>query len=103
TIVHSADTAYCEALIAFARGADMLIHSAMAITALRERWGPRWDEIHAIMATPAEAGRVARLAQVKKLVLVHWPALVDSLTVRAECRSEFDGELIVGEDLTSVD
>ena len=65
TIVHSADTAYCEPLIGFARGADILVHSAMAVTDLRERW----DEIHAIMATPGESGRVARLAQVPALAI----------------------------------
>ena len=41
SIVHSADTAYHEPLIEFARGADLLIHSAMAVTAIREHWGRR--------------------------------------------------------------
>ena len=69
TVVHSADTAYHEPLIEFARGADILMHNAMAVEASRARLGKRWDSIHEIMATPAEAGRVARLAGVKQLVL----------------------------------
>src|SRR2546430_8904738 len=63
SIVHSADTAYHEPLIEFARGADLLIHSAMAVTAMREHWGRRWDDIHAIMAPPAAAGQVGPPAQ----------------------------------------
>ena len=102
SIVHSADTAYHEPLIEFARGADLLIHSAMAVTAMREHWGRRWDDVHAIMATPAEAGRVARLAQVEKLVLVHLPALADPAGILSECRGEFAGQIIVGEDLLTV-
>jgi ribonuclease Z len=99
TIVHSADTAYHEPLIEFASGADVLIHNAMCAEAMRATLGQRWEIIHEIMATPAEAGRVARLAGVKKLVLVHlWPD-VDAEQVRRECATEYDGEIIVGADL----
>jgi ribonuclease Z len=98
TIVHSSDTAFCEALVEFARGADILVHSAMAARGMRTHWGRRWDDIHAIMATPAEAGCIARMARVKRLVLVHLPPQADPADVLAECRSEFDGEIIVGTD-----
>ena len=102
TIVHSSDTAECEDLIEFARGADILVHSAMAVRGMRVRWGARWDNIHDIMASPAEAGRIARLADVKRLVLVHLPPQADADDVLAECRDEFDGEVVVGEDLMRV-
>lgn len=102
TIVHSSDTAYHEPLIEFARGADVLIHSAMAVGAMRDLWGSRWDDIHAIMATPAEAGRVARLAHVTKLVLVHLPEQVDARVIEDECRSEFGGDITVGADLMNL-
>jgi ribonuclease BN (tRNA processing enzyme) len=98
TIVHSSDTAFCEALIEFARGADILVHSAMAARGMRMHWGRRWDDIHAIMASPAEAGRIARLARVKRLVLVHLPPQADPGDILQECRGEFDGEVFVGED-----
>jgi ribonuclease BN (tRNA processing enzyme) len=102
TIVHSADTAYCEPLIEFAQGADILVHNAMAVVETSGMLGKRWDGLHAIMATPAEAGRIARLAGVKELVLVHLPSGVDPSAVSAECRSEYTGELIVGEDLMTI-
>ena len=102
TVVHSSDTAQCEALVEFARGADILVHSAMAARGMRALWGDRWDDIHAIMASPAEAGRTARLADVKTLVLVHLPPQADSADVLAECRDEFGGEIVVGEDLLTV-
>jgi ribonuclease BN (tRNA processing enzyme) len=54
------------------------------------------------MATPAEAGRIARLARVKRLVLVHLPPLADPADVLAECRTEFDGGVVVGEDLETI-
>jgi ribonuclease BN (tRNA processing enzyme) len=102
-VVHSADTAYHEPLIEFARGADILIHNAMAVEASRERLGDRWDIVHEIMATPGEAGRVARLAGVKKLVLVHLSPDVDPVSVGQECAREFDGKIVVGEDLLAVE
>ena len=102
TIVHSSDTSYCEALIEFARGADILVHSAMAAHGMRAHWGDRWQGIHAIMATPAEAGRIARLARVKRLVLVHLPPLADPADILAECRTEFAGEVVVAEDLQTI-
>ena len=102
-IVHSSDTAACEALIEFARGADILVHSAMAARGMRAHWGGRWDGIHDVMATPAEAGRIARLARVKRLVLVHLPPLADAADVLAESRTEFDGEVMVGEDLQTIE
>jgi ribonuclease Z len=59
TIVYSADTEPCPALIRLAAGADLLIHEATG-----EYPGH---------STPAEAAEVAREAGVAQLALIHYP------------------------------
>jgi ribonuclease Z len=59
-IVHSADTAPSEAIIAMARGAHTLIHEAST------------SEPSSLHTTPYQAGDVARQAGAQRLVLVHY-------------------------------
>lgn len=107
TLVHSGDTRYCEALIPFAAGADILVHDAHMVPALEQHFtGPddvgvlqRLKETH---ATPREAARIAQRAGVRKLVLVHLPPPADPAVVVAECAREFTGPIIVGEDLLTL-
>ncbi len=107
TVVHSGDTRYCEALIPFAAGADILVHEAHLVPAL-ERSFTRADDAGMLQglrkthATPREAARIARQAGVRKLVLVHLPPPTDPVVVRSECEQEYTGEIIVGEDLLSL-
>jgi ribonuclease Z len=108
TVVHSSDTAYCEPLIDFAYNADILIHDSQMIASVRDRWkGPENIDIWPILqkghTTPAEAARIARLADVHKLVLVHLPSGVDPDKIKMECKTEFDGEVVVGEDLMTIE
>lgn len=83
-VVYSSDTGPCEALVRLARGADLLIHEAT---------GP--EEGH---STAAQAGIVARQAQVKRLVLVHFPRLEDAPLMIQQARQEFVGPVEVAED-----
>lgn len=52
--------------------------------------------------TPGEAGRTARYAGVRKLVLSHLLPSADTVRVWKEASSEFTGEAVVGEDLMEV-
>ncbi len=45
------------------------------------------------------AGKVANQANVKKLVFVHMYPICDQYDIISACREEFDGEVLVGEDL----
>lgn len=108
SIVFSGDTTRSDALIALARGADVLVHEAM--------WLPGIDRIvarepnattlrkHLLEShTVAEdCGRVAEAAGVKTLVLSHFVpgdgSIPDDLW-RNAAKQHFRGEVIVGHDL----
>lgn len=109
SIVLSGDTAVCGELIAFAQGADVLLHEVMHLGGIdrivaRTPGAARLRE-HLIAAhtTTAEVGKVAAAAGVRRLVLNHLvpgddPSLTDEMW-RAEPAADFGGEVIVGRDL----
>ena len=112
SIVISGDTAPSDNLIELARGADVLVHEAMYLPAIdrlvaRVPNAPGLKQHILASHTSAEdAGRVARAAGVKLLVLSHLvPA--DDATVTDEmwisaARVHFRGPVIVGRDLLEI-
>ncbi|MBS7287953.1 MAG: MBL fold metallo-hydrolase, partial [Candidatus Freyarchaeota archaeon] len=70
-ICYSSDTAPCKSLIKLAHGCDVLIHEATFLD----------DEKHLAHmlkhSTAGDAGKVAHEARVKKLVLFHWPWMLE--------------------------
>jgi ribonuclease BN (tRNA processing enzyme) len=107
SIVHSGDTRYCPALVDLARGADVLIHDVCMAPAPAYNNSSTWPHLYEHLkehhATPEEAGRTAREAGVRKLVLTHFLVGVDEEETLSRCRAEFDGEIIIAEDLMTVD
>jgi ribonuclease BN (tRNA processing enzyme) len=105
-LVHSGDTCYCDALVDLAKGADVLIHDVcMAPSPAFENnraFPDLYNHLKAHHATPAEAGRTAREAGVRKLVLTHFLLGARIEQSIEECRAEFDGEIIIGEDLLRI-
>ena len=87
SLVYSGDTAYCEALVEIADEADVLLCEAS--------WTHEGEHPEHIHMSGAEAGRVAALAGVGRLVLTHIPPWTDREAVAAEARAEFDGEVLV--------
>ncbi len=111
-VVFSGDTTYSETLIAFARGADVLIHEVLLTTALDRllKLVPNASRLreHIVAAhTDAEdVGRVAAAAGVKRVVLTHFvpsydPTLHDD-DWAAPVRRHFNGDVVVGRDLLEV-
>ncbi len=112
SIVISGDTAPSDNVIALARGADVLVHSAMFPAAI-ERMVARVPNATALKAsilahqTSAEdAGRIAQAAGVKLLVLSHLvppddPEVTDEMWLDA-ARVHYRGRVIVGKDLLEV-
>lgn len=108
-IVFSGDTAYHPALATFASGADYLIHEVMYGPAVDEMAKRRPNATKLIASikshhTSAEdAGRIAKAANVKTLILNHFvPPDDKSLNNRVwidAVRSTFTGNIIVGKDL----
>lgn len=88
TIAYSGDTGWTDQLIECARDADVFLCEAT--------WCGGGEFPPGMHLTGAEAGRAARLAGVKKLVLVHIPPWGDVEGAVAAARAEFDGPIEVG-------
>ncbi|MFA9458105.1 MBL fold metallo-hydrolase [Halalkalibacter sp. AB-rgal2] len=85
--VYTADTYWCDELVPFATGADLLICEASL-----------YEETHAAKTghmTPALAAELAREANVQTLVLTHLPHFGDHQDLVKEAKQGFDGEVIL--------
>ena len=111
-VVFSGDTTYSESLIAFARGADVLIHEVLLTSAvdrllkLVPNASRLREHIVAAHTEAADVGRVAAAARVKRVVLTHFvpsydPTLHDE-DWAAPVRAHFAGDVVVGRDLLDV-
>jgi len=106
-LVFSGDTAYCPALIEAARGADVLVHECyihglMPIDARRTSQGAK--NVAAYHTPSGEVGKIAAQAGVRCLVLNHFvPVSFDKSAVLAEIRCDYDGPIVLGEDLMRLD
>ena len=89
TLCYSADSAYTSALIDAASGADIFLCEAA--------WGETSEgKAPNMHMSGAEAGRLAREAGVKKLVLIHLQPWGDAAATYAAAAREFDGEIVLG-------
>ena len=107
-LAFSGDTAYCPALIEAARGADALVHECFIhremeiIPGVRTREGT--DAVASYHTLSSEVGKVAREAGAKCLVLNHFvPTRFDRAALLAEVRRDYDGPIVIGEDLLAID
>ena len=106
SFVFSGDTRPSEALIALARGADVLVHEAMfaeALSGISDGNAPTlMDHLLRSHSTTEEVGRVAAAAGVRTLVLSHLvpalPSITDAMWSEG-VRRHFRGEIIVGRDM----
>ena len=113
SIVISGDTRASDNLIALARGADVLVHEVYfdeaGVDRLVSGVGNAARLKQSIMShhtSAMDAGRVARAAGVKTLVLSHFvpaedPAVTDEMWIRA-AKTDFDGEVVLGKDLLEI-
>lgn len=81
---YSADTEPCPAVARLARNADVLIHEATGD--------------YPGHTSPEAAGRIAREAGARRLILVHVPPEVDGEEWTARARRFFDGPVEIGRD-----
>lgn len=87
TLVYTADTEWCEALVPFAEEADFLITDCSLYD---EQLGKVEGHL-----TAGQAGKLASLAQVKKLVLTHLPHYGDHQELTNQARRTFSGETVL--------
>lgn len=95
----SGDTRPCPSLVAAAKGADLLIHEATFSDDEVER------ALETRHSTAREAGRVAREAQVGRLLMTHLSSRhdVDPAPLLRQAREEFKGQVDVAFDGYSVE
>ena len=93
-VVFSGDTRPCDAVIAAAASADLLVHEATFAEADRER------ALETSHSTALEAGRVAAEAGVARLILTHLSSRYDTTphVLRDEAARAFAGPIDVAED-----
>ncbi|MBW2145630.1 MAG: MBL fold metallo-hydrolase [Deltaproteobacteria bacterium] len=85
----SGDSEYCKGLVEAAQGADLFVCECS-----------RPDDMKTPgHMGPTEAGRTAREAGAKRLLLTHFYPECDAADVLTPCRKEFPGEVILAEDL----
>ncbi|MCZ6779016.1 MAG: ribonuclease Z [Acidobacteria bacterium] len=92
SLVYTGDTEYCESMVELARDCDLL---------LCECSFPDGAAVPGHL-TPSLAGRIAREAGARSLLLTHLYPPCDDVDVAAQVRSVYDGDLKVGEDLLEV-
>jgi len=85
---YSSDTGPCDTVVTMAQGMDILIHEATG-----EGTGH---------SSPAQAGKIAQSAGVKKLYLVHYPPGTDEEEWLKKAKATFSGEVILAKDLMVV-
>jgi ribonuclease BN (tRNA processing enzyme) len=88
SLVYSGDTDYCANIVRLGQNADLLILECSFPD-------ERKAEGH---LTPAIAGRIAREASCKKLLLTHFYPVFQGHDIRKESRKEFSGEILLAED-----
>ncbi len=92
SVVFSGDTDFCPEIIEISKGADLLVLECAA---------PETKKVKGHLI-PSEAGRVARKAGVKKLLLTHFYPECDRSDMLTPCRAEYDGPIILAEDLLRI-
>lgn len=114
SVVFSGDTTPTPNLIALARGADVLIHEAIALETYASRGMPAalLSHLSNSHTDVAEIGRIARQAQVKSVILSHLApgdqryvstAQWQDLANRSARLGGYDGPITVGTDLARFD
>ncbi len=88
SLVYSGDTGECEAMVEIARGADVLLIECSFPDG-------RQTTSH---LTPGSAGRIARRAGVKQVVLTHFYPEFEGIDPRRQCAQEYRGRIRLARD-----
>ncbi|MCX7918144.1 MAG: MBL fold metallo-hydrolase [bacterium] len=91
-LVYSGDTGYCDNIITLAQNADALILEC----SLPEEYAV---DTH---LCPSLAGKLANLANVKRLVLTHLYSVCDRYPILDRCKQEYSGDVQIASDLMTI-
>lgn len=92
SIVYSGDTGFCDDIVDLAQEADLLVLECSFPD----------DQAVEGHLTPSLAGQIATMANVKRLLLTHFYPECLETDIESQCRKTFQGELILGSDLLSI-
>ena len=95
SICYACDTSPCDNTVRLAAGVDYLVHEATLLDEDIE-YATKFGH-----STPTGAGRIAKEAGAKTLVIVHYSTLLEGKEdiLEAQAASVFDGKVIVARDL----
>jgi ribonuclease Z len=105
SVIVSGDTTVCPEVEQLANGVDVLVHEVRLRSFAEAVVGTHYEAIAAYHADAVDLGAAAQRAGVRRLVLTHFiPPPVDGFQpfVDEVRRGGFTGELIAGDDLTTV-
>ena len=111
SIVISGDTRYCDNLIKFAKGADVIIHEVAAANKESMQSSALIRQILGFHTSPEDAGRVFAQVKPKLAIYSHIILLTNSPSVPPPTLTDliqrtattYTGALQIGEDLMSID
>lgn len=92
TFTYSGDTDFCEGIIELANQADVLLLECSFPDEMKVRGH----------LTPTEAGKIAKKAEVDRLILTHLYPPCDEVDILEPCRKQFGGNVKLAEDLMRV-
>ena len=92
-LCYSGDTDYCANIVKLAQKADLLILECSF---------PDEGKVDGHL-TPSYAGRIAREAEAKRLVLTHLYPVCNDYDIVSQCKKEFGGEIQIAEDLMKIE
>jgi ribonuclease BN (tRNA processing enzyme) len=93
SVTVSGDTDFSEHLVDLAQGADLLITECAM---------PEGSKVPGHLV-PSEAGRIASVARVEKLVLTHLYPPCDEVDIVAQAAEQFDGPIVKARDLMVIE
>ncbi len=104
----SGDTTYCPALIKACTGFDVLVHEVFIHRGESHQMETREDlgsrNVMSYHTASDVVGKIAREAEVGALVLSHFvPTRFDEEALLHQVCADFDGPILVGEDLMHID
>ncbi len=88
-LVYSGDTDVSDRLAKLSSGADLMICESAF---------PDAQKVEGHL-TPSLAGKIAQAARVKRLVLTHFYPACDNVDIEKQCRSTYNGEIVLAKDL----
>ena len=97
SVTYSGDSCYDNRLINLATNSDLALFEASVAPSAYRSSGPRPNHL-----SPYECGRIAKLAKVKTLALVHLYDNSSSTEIIEEVRRNFEGRLILTHDMEKI-